>query len=137
MIRRFTTTFALGAAAAATLLASTSTSATAQAGPALAGMTPTMASYSVVAAPPPPAKKCAANFTSGVIGGQSKCLAAGQQCQQQNAGDYTRYGFDCNKVGTRFQLSRRGGAAPAPAKPAPAKPAPAKPAPAKPAPAGH
>ena len=132
MIRRITTTAVLGAAAA-TLIAG----AAAGGHPALTGATPALASFSYAAAPAPPAKNCAANYTSGVIGGQPKCLAAGQQCQQQSAADYTRYGFNCAKVGNRFQLSRRGGAAPAPAKPAPAKPAPAKPAPAKPSPAGH
>jgi hypothetical protein len=89
--------------------------------------------HSVQAAPP--AQKCAANYTQGTIGGQSKCLAPGQQCQQANVKDYTQYGFSCGKVGTRFQLTKTSGAKPA-AKPAvAAKPAP-KPA-AKPAPAHH
>lgn len=96
---------------------------------ALASVSTPLASsgYTVVAAPP--AQKCAANYTQGTIGGQSKCLAPGQQCQQANAKDYTRYGFSCGKVGTRFQLTKTSGAKPA-AKPAP-KPA------AKPAPAHH
>lgn len=92
--------------------------------------TPLAASgYSVQAAPP--AKTCAANYTQGTIGGQPKCLAAGQQCQQANAKDYTQYGFTCGKVGTRFQLTKNSGAKPA-AKPTVAP----KPA-AKPAPAHH
>lgn len=87
-------------------------------------------SYSMAA---PPAQKCAGNFVSGSIGGQSKCLSAGQQCQQANAKDYTQYGFACNKVGTRYQLAKTAGAKPT-AKPAVAKPKPAA-APAKPKPA--
>jgi len=129
MIRRLTGAVVLGAAAA-TLI----TGATTGGHHALASMTPALVSYNYAAPPAPPAKKCAANFTSGVIGGQTRCLAAGQQCGQQNAKDYTRYGFNCAKVGNRYQLSRRGAAGPNPPKPAPAKPAQAKPAPAKP---GH
>jgi hypothetical protein len=130
MIRRFTATAVLGAAAAATLIAATSGGGQ----PALTSMTTSLpaSSYS---APPPPAKKCPANFTTGVIGGQSKCLAAGQQCQQPNTGDYTRYGFDCVKAGNRYQLRSRTASKVAPLKPAPARPAAVKPAPAKPAPA--
>jgi hypothetical protein len=122
MIRRLTGAVVLGVAAA-TLITGAATGGH----QALTSMTPALVSFNYAAPPAPPAKKCAANSTSGVIGGQSKCLAAGQQCQQQNANDYTRYGFNCAKAGNRFQLSRRGGAKPALAKPAPAKPAPAKP----------
>ena len=72
--------------------------------------TPLAASgYTVEAAPP--AQKCAANYTQGTIGGQSKCLSPGQQCQQANAKDYTQYGFSCGKVGTRFQLTKEIGRA--------------------------
>jgi uncharacterized membrane protein len=85
-------------------------------------------SHPAAANPAPP--KCPANLVAGTIGGQAKCLAPGQQCQQAHAADYTHYGFTCGKVGNRFQLSKTGGAKPAPAKPAPAKPTPAKPAPA-------
>lgn len=62
--------------------------------------------------------KCAGGYTQGSIGGASKCLAAGQQCQQAHVGDYTKYGFSCSKVGARYQLSKRGAV---PAKPAVAK----------------
>lgn len=93
--------------------------------------TPLSASSNSVAAPP--AQKCAANFVPGTVGGQSKCLGAGQQCQQASAKDYTQYGFACNKVGTRYQLAKTN-TKPA-AKPAP-KPAVVKPKPAA-APAHH
>jgi hypothetical protein len=60
------------------------------------------------AAPAAGAAKCPGNLTSGTIGGQSKCLGAGQQCQQAHAGDYTRFGFTCGKVGSRYQLTKPG-----------------------------
>jgi hypothetical protein len=129
MIRRFTATAVLGAAAAATFIAATG----AGGQPVLTSMATSLTASSYSA--PPPAKKCPANFTTGVVGGQSKCLAPGQQCQQPNAGDYTRYGFTCTKVGNRYQLQGKAAGKPAPAKPAAAKPAPAKPAPPKAAPA--
>lgn len=67
--------------------------------------------------------KCGAGYTQGSIGGASKCLAAGQQCQQANVGDYTKYGFSCSKVGARYQLSKRGAASAKPAVTKGAKPA--------------
>jgi hypothetical protein len=73
--------------------------------------------HAVTAAPP--AKKCPANMTSGTIGGQTKCLQAGQQCQQAHAADYTKFGFTCGKNGTKYTLTKKG----APTKPTtPAKP---------------
>ena len=86
-----------------------------------------LAGHGVVSAVPAP-KKCPANFASGTVGGQSKCLAAGQQCQQAHAVDYSHYGFNCGKVGTRYQLSK-----PTPGRPVTAKAATAKPATPKPA----
>jgi hypothetical protein len=56
-------------------------------------------------------QKCPANLTSGTVGGQAKCLGAGQQCQQSNAKDYAKYGFTCGKSGNRYQLSKKGGSA--------------------------
>jgi len=103
MIRRFAVSAALSAAAAAVLTGA------ATAGPlALASMDTPLAAgghVSVTAAAP---KKCAGNFVTGTIGGQQKCLAAGQQCQQAHTADYTKYGFTCKKVGTRYQLSKNG-----------------------------
>ena len=77
----------------------------------------------------PPPRKCATNFTQGSIGGVSKCLAAGQQCQQAHAADYTRYGFRCALVGKRYQLTKTGGPHPGliPHPTTPAKPKPTPP----------
>jgi hypothetical protein len=72
---------------------------------------PVTASHVVTAGP----QKCPTNLTSGTVGGQTKCLGAGQQCQQNNAKDYTKFGFTCSKSGNRYQLSKKG--APAKAKP--------------------
>lgn len=77
-------------------------------GVALASTPVSGGSFGHVAAAPP--QKCPANLTAGTIGGQAKCLGAGQQCQQNNAKDYTKYGFTCNKSGNRYQLSKKGGA---------------------------
>ena len=60
----------------------------------------------------PPPRTCAANYTRGAIGGVSKCLAAGQLCQQAHTADYTRYGFRCGLVGKRYQLSKTGNTGP-------------------------
>lgn len=74
----------------------------------------------------PASRTCAANFTQGSIGGVSKCLSAGQQCQQAHAADYTRYGFRCGSVGNRYQLTKTGATRPGPSHPvARAKPTPA------------
>jgi hypothetical protein len=74
----------------------------------------------------PPPRKCAPNYTPGVIGGVSKCLAAGQLCQQAHTADYTRYGFRCSLVGKRYQLSKTGHTGPvtAPNPKPPVKPTP-------------
>lgn len=48
--------------------------------------------------------KCASGFVSGTVAGQSKCLQNGQQCQEQNASDYKKYGFSCTKKGGRYEL---------------------------------
>lgn len=139
MIRRLTLGGSIAAAAAA-LAAGALTTAPGTTSVVLAGAHTPMSGRgnSALAAPAP--KKCAANFVSGTIGGQPKCLAAGQQCQQANSADYGKYGFSCVKAaGNRYQLSKKGAAAAKPAgkphpKPAP-KPSP-KPSP-KPAPPSH
>ena len=122
MLHRLTVT-ALGAAAAVTLIASGANNGQL----ALAGMSSPLFTPTTSAAPPPAPKKCPANFASAMIGGQSKCLAPGQQCQQQNAKDYTRYGFTCNKVGNRYQLTKSTTSKPSTGKPSTTKPAPPKP----------
>lgn len=50
---------------------------------------------------------CAAGFVSAQIAGQPKCLQNGQQCQDQNASDYKKYGFTCTKTNGREQLQKK------------------------------
>jgi hypothetical protein len=47
--------------------------------------------------------------TKAKIGGQSKCIAAGQYCAKRYERDYRRYGFTCNKKDARgrWHLRRR------------------------------
>ena len=52
------------------------------------------------------AGECAAGYIAGVIDGQSACLQTGQQCVQQSASDYKKYGFSCWKEGKRYKLKR-------------------------------
>lgn len=131
MIRRLLAT--TGCAAAAVALVGLP--ATAQ--PIAATPSVATAAYHQVLEVGAPPRKCAPNYTQGTIGGVSKCLAAGQQCQQAQAAAYTKYGFRCSLVGKRYQLTKTTTARPGliphprvPAKPAPTKPAPTKPAPA-------
>lgn len=123
MIRRLLAT--TGCAAAA--IALVGLPATTQPIAATASVTTT--SYHQVLEVGAPPRKCAPNYTQGAIGGVSKCLAAGQQCQQAQAAAYTRYGFRCGLVGKRYQLTKTNAAAPHPGliphPRVPAKPAPA------------
>jgi uncharacterized membrane protein len=101
MVRRLT----VAALAASTLFCATALAE----GVAVASTTaPVTAAGQVTAASP---QKCPANLTAATIGGQAKCLAPGQQCQQNNVKDYTKYGFTCSKSGNRYQLSKKGAAA--------------------------
>jgi hypothetical protein len=103
MIRHLTATTAIAAALMAGAVTGGQLTLTSMSGP--------LSDFSH-AAPAAGAAKCPGNLTSGTIGGQSKCLGAGQQCQQAHAGDYTRFGFSCGKVGNRYQLTAKGGARP-------------------------
>ncbi len=38
---------------------------------------------------------CSAGYVQGVIGGESKCLRAGEFCSPSHESDYERYGFAC------------------------------------------
>jgi hypothetical protein len=113
MIRRFAVSTALGAATAALL-----TGAATAAPLVLTSMDAPMPGHVSVSAAPAP-KKCSANFVTASIGGQQKCLATGQQCQQAHAADYKKYGFTCDKVGNHYQLSKNGSAAKPGTKPKP------------------
>ncbi len=68
-------------------------------------------------------RTCNKGFTQGRIGGVSKCLAAGQQCQQTHAADYTRYGLTCTGVKGVFRLHSKTAAPRKLAHPAVRKPA--------------
>jgi len=50
---------------------------------------------------------CATGYVAGTVGGQSKCLQNGQQCQEQNASDYRKYGFTCTKNNGRYELKKK------------------------------
>lgn len=52
------------------------------------------------------AKPCSAGWTHAVIGGEHKCLRAGQFCQRDADGQYHRYGFHCHRA-NGFRLARR------------------------------
>jgi len=121
MIRRLLAT--TGCAAAAVAFVALPSAAHA---PATVGAT--LAAHSQVLQVGPPPHKCPPNFTQGTIGGVPKCLAAGQQCQQAHAADYTKYGFRCTLVGRRYQLTKTGaqhtGLTPHPTGPVKPKPTP-------------
>jgi hypothetical protein len=50
------------------------------------------------------AKTCPAGFTHGVIGGEQKCLHAGEYCSHSEARQYRRYHFVCQRVRGTFRL---------------------------------
>lgn len=52
-------------------------------------------------------KSCPGGDVSGVIGGASKCLHAGQECSQKHAADYTQYGFACAQQGQKYILTKK------------------------------
>lgn len=41
------------------------------------------------------AKTCGGGYTTATIGGQTKCLRAGQYCAHRYDGQYRRYGYRC------------------------------------------
>jgi hypothetical protein len=52
------------------------------------------------------AKSCPSGFTLGVIGGQQKCLHAGEYCSHAEARQYRRYHFVCERVRGVYRLER-------------------------------
>jgi hypothetical protein len=53
-------------------------------------------------------KSCKPGYRRAVIGGEQKCLHAGQFCAKSRAREYRRYGFVCKPgSGGRYRLSRR------------------------------
>jgi hypothetical protein len=60
------------------------------------------------AAGPPARALCSSGYVDATIGGEHKCLRAGQFCSAEHEGDYERYGFIClngrlEKLGTTAQ----------------------------------
>jgi hypothetical protein len=53
------------------------------------------------------AKTCRAGFTHAVIGGEQKCLHAGEYCSHAEARQYRRYHFVCVRVRGTYRLEQR------------------------------
>jgi hypothetical protein len=66
---------------------------------AVATGTPAVAAPSHAAGPARAfaAKSCSAGYTRGVIGGQVKCLRAGEFCTHSADRQYRHYGFRCTR----------------------------------------
>ncbi|HSS81413.1 MAG TPA: hypothetical protein VLK24_09475 [Gaiellaceae bacterium] len=62
---------------------------------ALAAGTASPAAPSPSTAPAVGAKTCSAGFKHAVIGGQEKCLRAGEFCAHRYDSQYRRYGYRC------------------------------------------
>lgn len=99
----FTTKLAAGvmlAAATSTALTGCgkkSTASTAKTTPSMsasssASKTSSMGTMSTMSATP---STDASGFVTATIGGKTKHIKAGQQCQKAHASDYTQYGFTC------------------------------------------
>jgi hypothetical protein len=43
------------------------------------------------------AKTCSRGYTHAVIGGQQKCLRAGEYCSRSHKRQYPKYGYACTK----------------------------------------
>jgi len=50
------------------------------------------------------AKSCPAGFRHAVIGGEQKCLHAGEYCSHAEARQYVRYHFVCERVRGTYRL---------------------------------
>jgi hypothetical protein len=55
------------------------------------------------------AKPCSSGWTHAVIGGEHKCLRAGQFCARRYDSQYHRYGYHCHRYDSsvaRYRLTR-------------------------------
>jgi hypothetical protein len=52
------------------------------------------------------AKTCPSGFTHAMIGGEQKCLHAGEYCSRAEARQYRRYHFICESVRGTYRLER-------------------------------
>jgi hypothetical protein len=50
------------------------------------------------------AKSCPHGFTHAVIGGEQKCLHAGEYCARSDERQYQHYHFECEKVHGTYRL---------------------------------
>jgi hypothetical protein len=50
------------------------------------------------------AKSCHSGYTLGVIGGQQKCLHAGEYCSHAEASQYRRYHYVCVRARGVYRL---------------------------------
>jgi hypothetical protein len=50
------------------------------------------------------ARTCPSGFTHAVIGGEQKCLHAGEYCAHSEARQYRRYHFVCERVRGVYRL---------------------------------
>jgi hypothetical protein len=57
---------------------------------------------------PPSTQRCRSGYTSGRIGGQAKCLRAGESCVWRYRRQYRRYHFACVRKGRHYRLVRSG-----------------------------
>lgn len=63
------------------------------------------------AAPVSTLKTCGSGYTRGVIGGEVKCLRAGEFCAHRYDRQYRRYGYRCTRYDVsvhRYRLTRSG-----------------------------
>jgi hypothetical protein len=68
---------------------------------ALAAGAASPAAPSLQTAPAAVAKTCSAGFKHAVIGGQQKCLRAGEYCAHRYDSQYRRYGYRCIRRDSR------------------------------------
>jgi hypothetical protein len=73
---------------------------------AFAAGTASSAAPSLHAAPAVAAKTCSTGFKHAVIGGQEKCLRAGEFCAHRYDSQYRRYGYRCIRYDRRVQRYR-------------------------------
>ena len=53
------------------------------------------------------AESCSSGYTHAVIGGEQKCLRAGEYCAHSDGRQYRRYGFVCERVHGTYRLEDR------------------------------
>jgi hypothetical protein len=52
------------------------------------------------------AKTCSGRYVHAVVGGQQKCLGAGEYCARRFERTYERHGFACERVRGTLRLER-------------------------------